>query len=169
MKMQPRVERAIELLKLVIIDLLINSDGRLTIKELELWTGLLEVGPHITTEVVSYMARMGMLNIREGVITADISKLRLIKNKAKIKYPENHNKMWDDESIILLCEMALRGQSDYEIAKKLKRTENAILEMKGRLRFVWKTMPLVQSSKAVYTFCETTTKPKPDDSCNKKA
>lgn len=65
MGVHPKVERALKLLRFCIIDLLINSGGKLSVKDLEKWTGLLEVGPHITTEVVFYMARLGILNVKD--------------------------------------------------------------------------------------------------------
>lgn len=168
MILNQQVRRAIKLLESVIIDHLIKGNGRLTVLELSRLTGLFDIGPHIAADVVAYMARNGVLKVEGGSVYADVAKLQRILNETKIKLPLNHYKKWADDDILILCEMTVAGNHPNIIAKKLKRTENAVGKMITRLKLAYRLIPMIQEHKIIREACEKIKTYSPTDGNNPK-
>jgi len=162
-KIHPQVERAILYIEMCIIDFLIKEGGSVSFSKIEKHTGLREVGIHITAEILSYMAlqKILVLDLKSYTVYGNVEKLSQIKKGREIPLPPNHNKLWSDQDIVIMCEMHQKGYAIPQIAKKLGRSENAIKEMMNRLRLAYRLIPIIKQYSVVRDFCEKTTPPKP--------
>ncbi len=144
-----------------IIDYLVKQGGVTNLRNIEQHTGLKKIGVQWAADVLRLLAKEGNITLEGSTVIADIEKLTAILEQAKTNLPKNYGKPWSEDDIVVMCSLALDKMDVHNIAKRLERTEKAVLLCMSRLRFAYRLIPIIDRNSVVRDFASNQKTPNP--------
>jgi len=157
----PKIQRAVDSIVRCVIDLVVRYKGDISIKKVEEVTGMRNISTSFTADIIRYMAKEGVVEIRSNRIVGSVAKLTQILEQEKTLLPDNHGKPWSETDIIRLAEMKMDQMSNYIIGQKLERTEQSVQMQTSILRKSFRLIPVIERNKVVRDFVSITKSPNP--------
>lgn len=157
----PKIQRSIDNIVRCIIDLVVRYKGQVSLKRVESHTGLKNVSLNWTADIVRYMAKEGIIEIRGTSIVGSVAKLTEIIEQAKTSLPKKHEKLWSENDYIKLSELQLDDRKKSAIAKLMGRTEHSINIQSTILRKAYRLIPIIERNKVVRDFASKPKSPNP--------
>ncbi len=157
----PKVQRAVDNICRCVIDLVVRHKGDVSIKLVEEHTGLKNISTQWTADILRFMAKEGVIEIRKNRVVGSVAKLTQIIEQEKTKLPKNHGKPWSEDDYVRLAERKISGNDMFTIAKLLKRTESSVQMQCSLLRKAFRLIPIIEKNKVVRDFVSTPKSPNP--------
>lgn len=151
----PKVQRAIDNITRCIIDVLVRKGGRTTLRYIEDYTGLKNIGINTTSDILRWMVKQGVIEIRGEAIIGDVKQLTRIIEREKSLLPSQCGTAWTEDEYVELCEMMLAKMKYPDIAKRLQRTEMSVKKQIHIIRKAYKFIPYIERNKVIREFAET--------------
>lgn len=161
--LHPKVQRAMDNIMHCIIDMVVRYRGQISVSQIEKLTGLKSIGVYITADILKYMAKQGLIEIRGGYIWGSVAKLTEIKEQAKTNLPLKHNKLWEEDDYVVLCEKMIAKENVDEIAKSMNRTTKSVRKQATALRKAYKLIPIIERHSVVRSFASKQKSPNPKE------
>lgn len=158
----PKIQRAVDSMIHCIIDLVVKYKGEISIKRVEEVTGMRNISSQFTADIIRYMSKEGVIEIRNERIRGSVATLTEVLEQAKTRLPKNHGKPWSEDDMVRLAELRLDKLTNSDIAIKLERTEQSIQMQCSLLRKSFRLIPIIERNKVVREFVSVTKSPNPE-------
>lgn len=145
----PKIQRAVDNIIRCIIDIVVANKGKVSLKKIETITGLNKISNTLTADVIRYMIKQGVIELRRDVVFGDVSKLTQVIERRNLNQPKMHQRIWTESDYIHLCEMKLEKKNPSVISKKLGRTKHSIGQQVSLLKKAYQLAPLFTKYKIV--------------------
>lgn len=157
----PKVQRAVDNICHCIIDLVVRHRGDVSMKKVEEATGMKNISVNFAADIIKYMAKEGIVEIRSGRIVGNVAKLTMILEHEKTFLPAKHGKPWSEDEYVQLAELHKYGLSKTEIAKKMGRTVSSIDMQASLIRKAYRLIPIIEKHSIVRLFASVQKSPNP--------
>jgi len=155
-----RIRRGVTGISLHILQLVIKRKGKVLLLDIEKNTKLNCISTGTTAGFIKLLMKEKLLKISNGYVLGNVKELMIFTAKEKTNLPGNHNKLWSDEEIELMCELKLQEVANSVIAIKIKRTERSVRKKCNAIQNAFDLIPLMKRSKAVHDFASMKISPK---------
>ena len=157
----PKVRLAVDSMTRCIIDIIVRHKGVVYIKQMEDVTGLKHISKTFTVDMIRYMAKEGIVEIRDDKIIGNVPKMTQILEQQKTRLPDNHGKPWSEMDYVRLAQMMIDKRGIRFIAPILKRTERSVQMQVTLLRKAYRLIPMIERNKALRDFLSEPASPNP--------
>lgn len=159
----PKIQRALDNIFGCIIDIVVGHKGEVSLQRVESITGLKKIGKTITADMIRYMVKEGIVELRGNTIRGNIAKLTEILEQYKTNLPEKHGKPWSEDEYVQLAEMKLNKKDTAFIVSKLERTGKSVSMQMSLLRKAFRLIPIIERHKSVRDFVSVPASPNPKE------